>query len=110
MLAFIPTAWPSSAPAIAVTQDSSQRWSVHLDRATSLEGALLWDGNWRLASSGRSVSGASCDLENTCFADVPPGDYHLWHAWPGYILIGFAITLFAWFASAGLLVTAARRN
>ncbi len=109
MITFVPLSWPETAPAIAVTQDSSQRWSVHLDRATSLEGAVLSDGNWRLTSGGHSISGASCDLDNTCFGAVPAGDYHLWHAWPGYILVGFAITLLAWLAAGGLLVMAARR-
>jgi hypothetical protein len=109
MVAFVPTVWPATAPAIAVTLDSSQRWSVHVDRATSLEGALLSDGNWRLTAPGRSISGAPCDLENTCFSDVPAGDYRLWHAWPGYVLVGFAITLLAWFGAGGLLVSAARK-
>lgn len=109
MVAMVPVAWPQATPAIAVTADASQRWSIHLDRTTSLEGAVLSDDNWRLTSGGRSVTGASCDLENTCFANVPPGDYRLWHAWPGYVLVGFAITLLAWFAAGGLLVTAARK-
>jgi hypothetical protein len=110
MIAFVPAAWPQSAPAVAVTQDSSQRWTVHLDRTASLEGAVLSDGNWRLTSPARSISGTSCDLENTCFNAVPPGDYHLWHAWPGYILVGFAITLLAWFGAGSLLVLTARRT
>jgi hypothetical protein len=110
MLAFIPVSWPQSAPAVSVVQDASQRWSVHVDRPVTLEGAVLWDGNWHLAGRGGSVPGASCDVENTCFASVPPGDYRLWHSWPGYILIGFAITLLAWAVSAGLLVVAARKT
>ncbi len=109
MVAMVPVAWPQATPGIAVTADASQRWSIHLDRTTSLEGAVLSDDNWRLTSGGRSVTGASCDLENTCFANVPPGDYRLWHAWPGYVLVGFAITLLAWFAAGGLLVTAVRK-
>jgi hypothetical protein len=110
MLAFVPLAWPQSAPDVSVVQDASQRWSIHVARPTTLEGAVLWDGNWHLAGASGSVPGASCDIENTCFAAVPPGDYRLWHSWPGYILIGFGITLLAWLAAGGLLVLAARKT
>ena len=59
---------------------------------TSLEGALLSDGNWRLTAPGRSISGASCDLENTCFPDVPPGTLPALARMAWLYPIGFAIT------------------
>jgi hypothetical protein len=113
MLTFVPLAWSPALAPIIVRQDSGQRWSIHLDRTSSLEGAVLSDGHWQLTGAGGVGSvfaGSSCDLSNTCFANVPPGDYRLWHAWPGYIYIGFAITLLAWVGAGGLLVLSARRK
>jgi hypothetical protein len=110
MLVFVPVSWPVDGPPVETRQDASQRWSIHLAHPATLESAVLSDGNWHLAGTGGSIAGTSCDLENTCFASVPAGDYRLWHSWPGYIVIGFAITLAAWAASGWLLLAVPKRT
>jgi hypothetical protein len=110
LIAFVPTAWPIAPPPISVTQDASQRWTVRVAQAATLEGAIFSDGFWRLTGSGGAIDGTSCDLENTCFSTVPPGEYRLWHAWPSYTILGFAVTLFAWLGAGGLLLTTGRKK
>ncbi|MBV8148879.1 MAG: hypothetical protein JO092_07290, partial [Candidatus Eremiobacteraeota bacterium] len=108
ILAFVPVSWPRQSLAPIVKQTASARWTVALGRTATVEAAVFPDGYWRLSGNGRSLSGHRCDLENTCFANVPPGTYLLLHLWPGYIKLGFAITLLAWLVVAIAWVRARR--
>jgi hypothetical protein len=96
LLGFLPRFWPTQAAPTAVAQVASARWSVSVGRASTLEAAVFPDGYWRLTSGGKTFGGHRCDLENTCFDNVPPGKYLLIHFWPSYIKLGFAVTLAAW--------------
>ncbi|MBV8155595.1 MAG: hypothetical protein JOY98_14315 [Candidatus Eremiobacteraeota bacterium] len=108
-IAFVPVSWPSAPATPRVEQTASARWRVSLERAGALEAAVFPDGYWQLAGNGRTLDGHRCDLENTCFDDVQPGTYVLFHRWPSYITLGFAVTLLAWIFAAATLY-AARKN
>jgi hypothetical protein len=110
LLAFVPRAWPASLPPVVTKTVASQRWRVTVAKKETLETAVFPDGYWYLTGNGAPLRGTACDLENTCFSAVPPGTYLLAHAWPGYIKLGFAITLIAWLVGIGTLLYARRRE
>jgi hypothetical protein len=109
LLGFVPAAWPDSN-AVDFKQTASARWDVSIDRKGSVEAAVFPDGYWRLVGDRGALTGRRCDVENTCFTDVPTGRYRLLHVWPSYIKLGFAVTLLAWILAIAALVVAQRRS
>lgn len=107
-VAFIPLSWPARPPEPRVQQVAAARWNVTLDRAATIEGAVFPDGYWELAGNRGALAGHRCDLENTCFDNVPAGSYVLLHRWPRYIVLGFAITALAWIVALAALARARR--
>lgn len=110
LLAFVPTSWPVAQPSVNATQIASVRWRVALAQTTTLETAVYPDGYWALRGNGAPLRGHRCDLENTCFDDVPAGTYTLEHAWPSYIKLGFLVTALAWIAALVLWLLALRQT
>ena len=79
---------------------STYDWTLSLKHRGSVEVAWYPDGNWRLQSEPAGATlytGVRCDLINTCFVDLKPGRYHLYHLWPAALRLGLfisALTLF----------------
>ncbi len=96
-----------------VSQIAAVRWKVAIRSRSTLEAAVLPDGFWRLISSHKTYDGSRCDLINTCFASVVPGDYVLIHRWAPWTLAGIGLTLAVWLFGlicAGLPYIQARRR
>jgi hypothetical protein len=93
-------------PQISVTQHSATSWNVHAAGATTLELAMMDDGNWYARMASGTTFGYRCDLINTCF-DVPAaGDVYVSHRLPPLLALGLAIT-FADLAAAVVALLAA---
>jgi hypothetical protein len=110
MLALVPQTWVAPPPLRAVRQDASARWSVRVGDTSTLEAAVFPDGYWSLSGGGRSLPGRRCDVENTCFDAVPPGEYELVHHWPRYTILGFLVTIAAWAVAFGALALGSRKR
>ncbi len=97
---------PPNVP-LSVVQAAALRWSVHLRSAASdIVLTQLFDGNWVLANDHHAFFGERCDITDTCFAHVPPGDYTISHRWPQGLVLGFIATLFTLVASLTLMLFA----
>jgi hypothetical protein len=96
VLAFIGTGASSQTLEPAKTiKYSTFDWRLTNERTSTLELASFEDGQWLLddAETGRHVaSGVRCDLVDTCFVDVPPGDYRVHHTWQPLLRFGFITT------------------
>jgi hypothetical protein len=81
------------APAASITQSAALRWNVSVDRTASLGLTQIYDGNWILSNGSNTYYGERCDIANTCFPNVAPGAYRLYHRYPRALWLGIAITL-----------------
>jgi hypothetical protein len=109
-VALVPVSWNFKIPLLHVSQLSSMRWYLRVERKSVVEAAVYPDGYWYLEGNGVSLASARCDLVNTCFGYVEPGRYKLVHRLPDYVLLGFLVTLGAWLAAVMILLYARRRE
>jgi hypothetical protein len=89
-------------------QSSTYRWSVAMKERATLEVAWYPDGNWRLendAVPGAVLRSVRCDLLNSCFVNLPPGHYHLYHQWPAPLRFGFMLSALALACAGGALMS-----
>jgi hypothetical protein len=97
LLAFIGVGANSQSIRNASTiRKSTFDWHLTNDSKSTIELASFHDGQWVLdeAENGKHVaSGVRCDLVNTCFVNIAPGDYRIHHTWQPLLRIGFAATL-----------------
>ncbi len=94
---FQPRGWqPRTLAPVQVNRTATVRWRVRTGARTTLEAAVFPDGSWRLISKRKAYSGTRCDLVNTCFDAVEPGDYQLMHRWPPSTSGGFGLSLIVW--------------
>ncbi len=96
LLAFVPQAFSPPTPLlISLKQTAAIRYEISVPARTDVKLAHLDDGNWALAGPSGTVFGNRCDLVSTCYRDVAPGDYRIYHRLPEAVRIGFGITLLA---------------
>ncbi len=94
LVALVPAAFSyPSAGAISLEQTDAIRYEVAVPKRTDLKLAHLDDGNWALDGATKTMFGERCDLVSTCYRDVPPGRYRIFHRLPQAVRIGFAITI-----------------
>ena len=84
-----------------IVRHSTFDWKINHRSRGTIEVASFPDGNWRLQHLERAhdvVLGTRCDLVNTCFVDVAPGNYELRHLWPVAFVQGL------WISAAAILL------
>ena len=105
VLAFIADVTRSAVP--DAVQASTYRWAVRVKKRATLEVAWYPDGNWHLErdSEARPIAPpVRCDLINTCFVDIAPGRYRLYHSWPASFTFGLLLSALALIVACALLL------
>jgi hypothetical protein len=87
---------------------SATSFNVALSQRSTVEAAVLSDGNWRAKNTetGAVIVGRRCDVFETCFPGLSPGRYEIFHAWPLALVAGTAISLAAIFLSCATALLA----
>jgi hypothetical protein len=95
MLLFLPQAERlTQKGSLSVTPLTATSWRLSVTKKTAIELGMLSDRYWRLRGATINRDGIACDLIATCFVDVAPGTYRLYHAWPTEFKLGLLISLF----------------
>lgn len=76
--------------AISFRKTSAIRYALRVMHRTDVKIDHLDDGNWMLDGASGKRPGIRCDLVATCFFDVAPGSYHIYHRLPAATIAGFA--------------------